>query len=158
MRLINIDLYLRKMKEGSDGEKDLEYFADRWGVTPGLVARWRSGAKRIGVDKAPVVFADLEKFRAGWTMTAYFKQWKAIHARYVEKKRKLDAWLLTPSEDVPCGQCGDAQRDHGPRGCTRCEVDCRKYEAWVRRGRRMGSKKKVREGVTGGEEERMQAV
>jgi hypothetical protein len=136
--LINvIDKYLKAEKR--ENSYDLAHFEERWQVTRGLISRWRSGAKRIGRDKARVVFESIRERWPTWTVERYDDEWPHIHDRFLLRKRKLDAWEASAPPDAtpPCGNCGDSANRHNAHGeCRDCILGCTDYEAWVRRGRR----------------------
>ena len=136
-RLIDINLFLKLEKE--EHGRDLAYFEKQWNVTRGLISRWRYGGKRIGRDLSRQVFATVQKRFPAWTAERYEKEWPEIHARFLVRKRKLDLWEATASEQeaAPCGNCGDAgSRHEDGRRCHDCQLECREYEPYIRRGRR----------------------
>lgn len=147
-KLIDIDRYLQDQKRRKG--LDLTHFSERWGVTSGLISLWRHGSKRIGIDKAPVVFRDLEEYNSSWTMSRYYKEWPEIRRRFLLRKKKLDSRLAATlkGEAAPCGRCGDLASQHadesGNEGpCRNCQLDCPEFEVWIRRGRKPVSGKKL---------------
>jgi hypothetical protein len=135
--LVNIDEFLRVEKEGGF---ELLYWANRWGVSRGLISHWRTGRRRIGWNKAETVFKDLREHNRAWTPELYRSQFKELRRRFELRDAKLREWkdaVHTKGLTPPCGGCGDSLSQHGDNGtgiCKGCELKCKSYTPWVRRG------------------------